>query len=86
MPVPGGRRRLPAGTRRVDARQDKTSLAAPPATAGATSVHWHGADPRDSTRGDNAAAGIAARSGSSGYGRICRRQRGACVAHRAVVC
>jgi len=38
MPVRGGRRRLPAGTRRVDARQDKTSLAAPPATAGATYV------------------------------------------------
>ncbi len=34
--VSGGRYRQPAGARRVGARQNKTSLAAPPATAGAT--------------------------------------------------
>ena len=39
-PARGGRNRQPAGTRRVGARQNKTSLAAPPATAGATYARW----------------------------------------------
>ncbi len=46
-PVPGGRKRRPAGSRRVGARQHKTSLAAPPATAGATHGHWLGTGPCD---------------------------------------